>query len=805
MFNSYRVSSISINNNNNDADVDDDDRNQFTINESSLLNNNNLKLNDQQVLYNNHISTSKSFPVIQNDYVHSFNDTIDCSSSFNPSTTTSIITNIYDGNDRLTTKSSSTTTIPLINLTNESFIQLFFPNFAQQISTTIMSGLNWINQINAATLFQNIWTSSGFLRRRFSSSSQASSPIPTTTSSSPINNEQSNNIQDDFTYRQYKFAKILNGTIRLQTLKPSELIELSSFGLVELDNDIEPGIGHEFQRYENDKATWCDSCGEFLFPSVMDDNNVGGGGGIDDDSKTKQFNNNNNNNSDDHDDNDVGQKNSSTLTTTTKVSNTATTTTKTSVSIQADHLLRTYFQCTKCKYICHWKCLHLIRIDCRQHSPQSTMMMIPSSSNDNRASKTTTTSTLKSDEIDNNNNIDDDENNSEISIVTTNNSIDLENNQSTATLSTETSFADDDDNDESSDNTTMTTSNNSITSVFIDDNIDESKKINGESNNNVNQQTAAAAKSSSNSSFIIESSYLITPKIISDLRAKILKYNERVRSRGSGLGITLIDEQRCLFRGFLRVHMNLTRPINVIAGKRPPSIYDIINDEENNQNQRRTLTSFYMPRDTVKNIHITSDSTSLQVIKAMLKKFKVVDNPQKFALYLRRRFPQEELNKNGNNNDDDSITDDTKNQNEMTINKFLKTAGHEHSLKRLHDHERPLILQLEFDSFAYCSVDIVLQENDNADIAWDAFEIPELRNFLKILEREEYEHLQHVRAHYHEMQRILKALIDYEENRLIKNSYRNNNNNNNNNNNDNDTGNQSDNNNNTGNILAVTS
>ena len=565
-----------------------------------------------------------------------------------------------------------------------------------------------------------------------------------------------------------------------------------------------PFIYKQTKRYENDKATWCDSCGEFLFPSVMDDNNVGGGGGgIDDDSKTKQFNNNNNNNSDDHDDNDVGQKNSSTLTTTTKVSNTATTTTKTSVSIQADHLLRTYFQCTKCKYICHWKCLHLIRIDCRQHSPQSTMMMIPSSSNDNRASKTTTTSTLKSDEIDNNNNIDDDENNSEISIVTTNNSIDLENNQSTATLSTETSFADDDDdNDESSDNTTMTTSNNSITSVFIDDNIDESKKINSESNNNVNQQTAAAAKSSS--SLIIESSYLITPKIISDLRAKILKYNERVRSRGSGLGITLIDEQRCLFRGFLRVHMNLTRPINVIAGKRPPSIYDIINDEEN-QNQRRTLTSFYMPRDTVKNIHITSDSTSLQVIKAMLKKFKVVDNPQKFALYLRRRFPQEELNKNGNddNDDDDSITDDTKNQNEMTINKFLKTAGHEHSLKRLHDHERPLILQLEFDSFAYCSVDIVLQENDNADIAWDAFEIPELRNFLKILEREEYEHLQHVRAHYHEMQRILKALIDYEENRLIKNSYRNNNNNN---NNDNDTGNQSDNNNNnTGNILAVTS
>src|SRR5699024_3544889 len=84
------------------------------------------------------------------------------------------------------------------------------------------------------------------------------------------------------------------------------------------------------------------------------------------------------------------------------------------------------------------------------------------------------------------------------------------------------------------------------------------------------------------------------------------------------------------------------------------------------------------------------------------------------------------------------------------------------SLKRLHDHERPLILQLEFDSFAYGSVDIVLQENDNADIAWDAFEVPELKNFLKILEREECEHLNHVRAHYRELKRVLDALIDFE-------------------------------------------
>lgn len=49
--------------------------------------------------------------------------------------------------------------------------------------------------------------------------------------------------------------------------------------------------------------------------------------------------------------------------------------------------------------------------------------------------------------------------------------------------------------------------------------------------------------------------------------------------------------------------MNLTRPINVIAGTRPPSIYDILKEEDDGG--RKTLTSFYLPRDTVKALHIT--------------------------------------------------------------------------------------------------------------------------------------------------------------------------------------------------------
>ena len=219
----------------------------------------------------------------------------------------------------------------------------------------------------------------------------------------------------------------------------------------------------------------------------------------------------------------------------------------------------------------------------------------------------------------------------------------------------------------------------------------------------------------------------------SDLRTKIEKYNEKRKSKGSGLGITLIDAPTQLFRGFLRVYLNLTRPINVVAGRRPPSIYDIINEDEANNGsiKRRTLTSFYMPRDTVKNIHITSNNTSLDVIKAMLRKFKVVDNPQKFALYLRS-------------------TDKTTN---------LKV------LKRIKDQEKPLCIQLEFDD-DQDEKQIVLQENDTGDIAWDAFEVPELKNFIKILDLEEKEHLNHVISKYNTIKTLIKKIIENETNHI---------------------------------------
>ena len=53
--------------------------------------------------------------------------------------------------------------------------------------------------------------------------------------------------------------------------------------------------------------------------------------------------------------------------------------------------------------------------------------------------------------------------------------------------------------------------------------------------------------------------------------------------------------------------MNLTRPINVLAGSRPPSIYNIMSEDTIND---RTLTTFYLPPGTEKALHITSHTTT---------------------------------------------------------------------------------------------------------------------------------------------------------------------------------------------------
>jgi len=166
-----------------------------------------------------------------------------------------------------------------------------------------------------------------------------------------------------------------------------------------------------------------------------------------------------------------------------------------------------------------------------------------------------------------------------------------------------------------------------------------------------------------------------------------------------------------LFQGFIRVYMNLMRPISMSLPARPPSIYDVMGRE--NTEPETLTTSFYLPKDTTKVIHITSDTTAVEVIVALLQKFKITDNPRKFALY----------------------------------EKTVEEDG-EKSLRRVTDCECPLELCLGWSAEGLNNHQFVLQENDTGEIMWDAFSVPELENFMRILAREEEEYCDQLRAKY---------------------------------------------------------
>lgn len=76
--------------------------------------------------------------------------------------------------------------------------------------------------------------------------------------------------------------------------------------------------------------------------------------------------------------------------------------------------------------------------------------------------------------------------------------------------------------------------------------------------------------------------------------------------------------------------------MTVPAGIRPQSIYDALK-EVNLADMTDKRTSFYLPLDAIKQLHISSTTTVSEVIQGLLKKFMVVDNPQKFALFKEMR------------------------------------------------------------------------------------------------------------------------------------------------------------------------
>jgi len=207
---------------------------------------------------------------------------------------------------------------------------------------------------------------------------------------------------------------------------------------------------------------------------------------------------------------------------------------------------------------------------------------------------------------------------------------------------------------------------------------------------------------------------------------------------------TLPPTQSCLwdsghnvYTGYIRVDMNLARPINVISGSRPPSTYNIIS--ESSTITDRTLTTFYLPPGTERALHITSQTTTQDVIRVLLKKFRVADNPHKYALYERHDECRRES---------------------FPRSKSLSRL----KMRRLQEDDKPLVLAVLWGRDGQEGRKFVLQENDPGEIQWEQFSLPELKNFLLILDREEAWYKRRIHEKYETVQdEILKLLQEKRE------------------------------------------
>ncbi|XP_018542263.1 ras association domain-containing protein 5 isoform X2 [Lates calcarifer] len=201
-----------------------------------------------------------------------------------------------------------------------------------------------------------------------------------------------------------------------------------------------------------------------------------------------------------------------------------------------------------------------------------------------------------------------------------------------------------------------------------------------------------------------------------EVRTRIEQYNAQVTENGMNLAA---DGS---YTGFIKVHLRLNRPVTVPdleaaglegASRQPGGCSRTPSEDQERMDcgQSEKRTSFYLPCDCVKQLHISSLTTTREVIQGLLKKFMVLDNPRKFALYRQTHRDGQDL------------------------------------FQKLPLCERPLLLRLitgpDPDQLSF-----VLKENETGEVEWHAFSVPELQNFLVILEKEEAERVRAVEQKY---------------------------------------------------------
>ncbi|XP_050963793.1 ras association domain-containing protein 3 isoform X1 [Labeo rohita] len=176
-----------------------------------------------------------------------------------------------------------------------------------------------------------------------------------------------------------------------------------------------------------------------------------------------------------------------------------------------------------------------------------------------------------------------------------------------------------------------------------------------------------------------------------EIRQKVEQYNTESRDH---FKMTL--NSNGMYTGFIKVQLDLRRPITVKGGRAGG-----VKGQE----------AFYLPRGSINTLHISSTNTVRQVIEALLRKFTVADNPAKFALF--KRFSREDQ---------------------------VYTC-------KLSEEEHPLFLRLVAGP-STDALSFVLKEQQTGEVMWDAFSIPELQNFLRILDKEEQDQIGSITRRY---------------------------------------------------------
>ncbi|KAG5267815.1 hypothetical protein AALO_G00226080 [Alosa alosa] len=196
----------------------------------------------------------------------------------------------------------------------------------------------------------------------------------------------------------------------------------------------------------------------------------------------------------------------------------------------------------------------------------------------------------------------------------------------------------------------------------------------------------------------VEKSRLRTHFSREEIQNKIQLYNTASQDH---LKMTLHSSG--LYTGFIKVQLELRRPITVRGGGGAAGPGD----------------------SSVNTLHVSSTNTVRQVIEALLNKFTVADNPAKFALYKRCKREEQVY------------------------------------ICKLSEDEQPLFLRLlagpNTDTLSF-----VLREQQTGEVMWDAFSIPELHNFLRILDKEEQDQLRVITHRYdtykQKLEEALKAV-----------------------------------------------